>query len=151
MSRALKRGHAQLISRPTSRHELSRHELSRGSAVAPSVRPSVRVLRDMPGPPASVGEPESRFQLLHKWPEKVSQSGRWEMDVAGKQQPELEQRTARLLVRTSVSRPAYLSPFHTLARPFAGIVHVHVCYLFKRRFHFTQLCTEGLNYFFKSL
>lgn len=69
-----------------------------------------RFLRDMRRPPASVWEPESRLQLLHKRPEKVAESGWWEMNVPGKQQPERNQRTAGLLLPTSVSRTACLSP-----------------------------------------
>lgn len=146
MSCALRRGHAPLISRPTSRHELSR-----GSAITLSVHPRAHNLWLWGGFSATCGvRPppsgnRSLAQPLHKWPEKVAESGWWEMNVPGKQEPELNKRTARLLVRTSVSRPACLSSFQTLAWPFVGIVHMHVCYLFKRRLNFS--IAEDLNYF----
>lgn len=57
-------------------------------------------------------------QSLRKWLEKLSsksadgeKAALWEMNVTGKQQPELIERPASLLVPTSASNPAHFGPF----------------------------------------
>lgn len=70
---------------------------------------------------------------LRKW-----QSAWWEMNVAGKQQPELNERPASLLVPTSVSRPACLRSFGTLTRFFMRILHVHLPPTFYKRLFYSR-------------
>lgn len=67
-------------------------------------------------PPASVAAAAASRCVndLRKW----QKSAGWEMNVAGKQQPEPNERPASLLVPTSVSRPAALRPSGTLTRSF---------------------------------